>query len=53
MTFIIFGLAFLIAVVAMLAFGGSFWSWLVLGALVFIAGIVLVVHLARRNRTAP
>lgn len=51
-TFLIFGLVFLIAAVAMLAVGGSFWGWMVLGVLVFVAGIVLVVHLARRNRGA-
>lgn len=49
-TFVIFGAAILLAGLAMLAFGGSFWSWIAVAAIVMIGGLTLVVHLARRNR---
>ncbi len=49
-TFVIFGIAILLTGLAMLAFGGSFWSWMAAGVIVIIGGMALVIHLARRNR---
>lgn len=36
-----------------LAVGGSFWSWMVVGTLIVVAGIVLVIYLARKNTRLP
>ena len=52
MAFVVFGFVILLAAVIMLAVGGSFWGWMATGALVLLGGLALVVHLARRNRTA-
>ena len=48
----VFGCAALLilaAVAGALAVGGSFWSWIVVTALVLIVGIAVVIYLARRN----
>jgi glucose dehydrogenase len=54
--FPIFGCLLLVIIAAIagaLAVGGEFWSWTVLGAIAVVAGIALVIYLARRNRTTP
>lgn len=36
-----------------LAVGGSFWAWMAVGGLFVVAGIALVIYLARKNTRVP
>lgn len=52
----VFGCLALIAVggvAGALAVGGSFWAWMAVGALIVVAGIALVIYLARKNTRVP
>lgn len=52
----VFGYLALIVVAGLagaLAVSGSFWAWIVVGALIVVAGIALVIYLARKNTRVP
>lgn len=43
----------LAGMLAMVAVGGSFWAWMALAVLILVAGVALVIYLARRNARSP
>lgn len=48
-----FALILIAGIAGALAVGGSFWAWAVVGTLIVVAGIALVIYLARKNTRVP